>query len=90
MQNSTSIKPVLVQKFIPTTGANLSGERFSYAASPPLGNRTGEKTPRTPFQRLPTLFFLARGTPIQTKELRFLFQGVPLAEKTELKLRKGV
>ena len=66
-----ALKPVLVQKFIPTTGKNLSGERFF---------------PR-PFSKDFQLCFFCKGYPHTNKNsFVFSFKGVPLAEKTELKV----
>ena len=42
--------------------------------------------PQTPFQRLPTLFFLQGVPPYKQNSSVFSFKGVPLAEKTELKV----
>jgi hypothetical protein len=70
-----ALKPVLVQKFIPTTGANLSGERFF---------------PR-PLSKDFQLCFFCKGYPHTNKTAPFsLSRGTPCRKNGAKSFRKGV
>ena len=67
IKNQRHLSPVLVQKFIPTTGANLSGERFPLTAARPsalwASPRTAGSNPR-PLSKDFQLCFFCKGYPI--------------------------